>query len=116
MCIHVKVRDAALFFIMYADDTVLFSETEKGLQEMLYCLEQYKSKWKIKLNVENPKIIVLRKGGKLKKNISWMYDNNSIDVVDICNYFGITLNFKGNFHKTKNVLASQSKKKSLIKL
>ena len=27
MCIHVKVRDAALFFIMYADDTVLFSET-----------------------------------------------------------------------------------------
>ena len=110
MCIHVKVRDAALFFIMYADNTVLFSETEKGLQEMLYCLEQYKSKWKIKLNVENPKIIVLRKGGKLKKNISWMYDNNSIDVVDICNYFGITLNFKGNFHKKQNVYLPHKKK------
>ena len=69
MCIPVEVRDATLFLIMFADDTVLFSETEQGLQYMLYCLVQYTSKWKIKVNVENTKIMVFRKGGKLRKKI-----------------------------------------------
>ena len=62
------------------------------------------------MNVEKTKIMVFRKGGKLKKKFCWMYDNKSIDVVDNFNYLGITLNFNGNFHKTQNVLASQSKK------
>ena len=52
MYIPTEVRDAALCFILYADDTVLFSEREQGLQKMLYCIEQYTSKWKIKVNVE----------------------------------------------------------------
>ena len=41
MCIPVAIRYAALFLIMYADDNVLFSETEQGLQDMPYCLKQY---------------------------------------------------------------------------
>lgn len=48
MCLPVEIRDIALFLIMYADDTVLFSETEQGLQDMLDCLQQYTSKWKLK--------------------------------------------------------------------
>ena len=39
-----------------------------------------------------------------------MYDNKYMDVVDNFIYLGITLYFNGNFHKTQNVLASQSKK------
>ena len=31
MCILVEVRYAALFLIMYADDTMLFSKTEQAL-------------------------------------------------------------------------------------
>ena len=58
------------------------------------------------MNVEKTKIIVFRKGGKLKKKISWMYDNKFIDVVDNFNYLDITFNFNGNFHKTQKVLAS----------
>ena len=38
-----------------------------------------------------------------------MYHNKSIDV-DYFNYLGITLKFNDNFHKTQNVIASQSKK------
>ena len=33
MYIPTEVRDAALCFILYADDTVLFSEREQGLQK-----------------------------------------------------------------------------------
>ena len=56
MCIPVEIREIALFLIMYADDTVLFSETEQGLQDMLNCLYQYTSKWNITVNVDNLKL------------------------------------------------------------
>ena len=46
----------------------------------------------------------------MKKNFRWMYHNKSIDFVDNFNYLGITLKFNDNFHKTQNVIASQSKK------
>lgn len=39
LCLSVEVRGIALFLIMYADDTVLFSETEQGLQDI--CLIVY---------------------------------------------------------------------------
>lgn len=68
MCLPVELRDIALFLIMYADDTVLFSETEQGLQNMLDCLQQYTSKWKLKVNVDKTKNVVFRKGGMLKNN------------------------------------------------
>ena len=50
------------------------------------------------------KIVVFRKGGKLKRNFNWMNDkSDSIDVfqVDNSNYLGITLNVNDNFHKTQ---------------
>lgn len=110
MCLPVEIRDIALFLIMYADDTVLFSETEQGLQNMLDCLQQYTSKWKLTVNVDKTKIVVFRKGGRLKNNYCWNYNNECIDIVENFNYLGITLNFNGSFHKTQSVLASQSRK------
>lgn len=110
MCLPVEIRDIALFLIMYADDTVLFSETEQGLQNMLDCIQQYTSKWKLKVNVDKTKIVVFRKGGRLNNNYCWNYNNECIDIVDNFNYLGITLNFNGSFHKTQSVLASQSRK------
>ena len=110
MCVPVEIKDIVLFLIMYADDTVLFSETEQGLQDMLNCLENYTSKWNIKVNVDKTKIIVFRRGGKLKSNYCWKYDNKLVSVDESFNYLGITLNFNGKFQKTQNVLASQCKK------
>ena len=65
------------------------------------------------------KIVVFRKGGKLKRNFNWMTDNKSIGVfqVDNSNYLGITLNGNDNFHKTQILMyLPQSKKKGLNSL
>jgi hypothetical protein len=96
---------------MYADNTVLFSETEQGLQDMLNCLYQYTTKWNITVNVYKTKMVVFRKRSRIKLNLCWKYDNEVMDIVDNLNYLGVTLNFNGNFNKTQSVLASQCKKK-----
>lgn len=41
-----------LFMLMYADDTVLFSEYATDLQHMLNCLQAYTVKWNLKVNTD----------------------------------------------------------------
>ena len=41
-----------VFILLYADDTVLFSESENDLQEALTCFKDYCDRWKLKINVE----------------------------------------------------------------
>ena len=35
LCEHIYLQDISLFLLMYADDTVLLSETAGGLQKMI---------------------------------------------------------------------------------
>ena len=41
-----------MFLLLYADDTVIISETRQDLQLELDIVENYCNKWKIILNIE----------------------------------------------------------------
>jgi hypothetical protein len=51
---------------MYADDMVLFTESPESLQHLLNTLHTYNNEWKLTLNVDKTKIMVLRIWGKVK--------------------------------------------------
>ena len=38
--------------LLYADDTVIFSESPEGLQKSLNCLAEYCKSWKLSINTE----------------------------------------------------------------
>ena len=40
----------------------------------------------------------------------WVYNNESIEVVDCFDYLGLTINFNGKFTKTFKIIASQGEK------
>jgi hypothetical protein len=103
-------HDISLFLLLYADDTVLFSETVDGLQKMLHTLYTYSIKWNIDINIDKTKIVVFRNSGKLSRTEKWIYNGDLIEAVDSFNYLGITLNFNGKFTKTQKVIASQGGK------
>ena len=48
-----------IFIILFADDTVLFSNTKEDLQYMLNIFEQYCRTWKLTVNISKTKILVL---------------------------------------------------------
>jgi hypothetical protein len=57
-----------IFIILYADDTVILSESAEGLQEALSAFEKYCNIWKLTVNTNKSKIVVFSKK-KYKTNV-----------------------------------------------
>jgi hypothetical protein len=95
---------------MYADDMVIFSDTIKGLQNMLNTLYCYTEKWKLCANINKTKIVVFRKGGIVKENEKWFYNDVQVDVVDKFTYLGVILNFNGTFSVAQKNVVEQGRK------
>ena len=109
-CPFLELGLISIFLLMYADDTVLISETSEGLQSMLDALCSYNNEWKLSLNVSKTKIVVFRNGGVLRENDKWFYHGNEIEVVNEFNYLGLLFNYNGKFSKTQKHGADQGRK------
>ena len=60
-----------LFIMLYADETVLLSETADGTQRILTCFEQYCNIWKLKVNTGKTKVVTFSKRkAKLSHNFT----------------------------------------------
>ena len=99
-----------LFLLLYADDIVLLSETETGLQQGLDLLEQYCDKWKLTVNINKTKIMVFRKGGVLRRNMCFKYKTENIEIVSKFTYLGVVFTSGGSFSGTHNCLSDQALK------
>ena len=88
-------EDVVIFFnlyvLLYADDTIVMAENESDLQLALNAMQQYCNDWKLVVNVKKTKVVIFSKG-KVKKHINFMYNGESVEVVDNYTYLGITLN------------------------
>ena len=50
---------------MYADDVILISKSERGLQKCLTKLENYCDLWCLEINIDKTKTIVFNKSGRI---------------------------------------------------
>ena len=64
---------------------MLLSVVAEGLQASLNELYTYCTQWKLYVNIDNTKIFIFHKGGRLKLNFEWVYKGNTIDVVNTLN-------------------------------
>mgnify|MGYP003692219905 FL=1 len=64
-CNSLELQDLNFLLLLYADDTVIFSESVAGLQKMLDTLNLYADKWKLEVSVSKTKMVVFRNGGKI---------------------------------------------------
>ena len=86
---------------MYADDVVLLSTTEKGIQSCVDKLSKFTKDWKMTINTNKTKMLVFNKGGRLK-NINIKYNNSSIECVQKFTYLGVVFNASGSFTTSKH--------------
>lgn len=54
-----------LFLLLYADDIVILSNTEDGLQNGLNILKTYCDKWRLVINVNKTKIMIFKKAEEI---------------------------------------------------
>ncbi len=105
-----------ILVLMYADDTILISDTQRGLQHQLNCLNNYCKLWKLNVNETKTKVIVFSKRKyKLKDNI--LFDGKVLESVDEFKYLGVTFSTNGRFVKckTERVKKAQRAMFSVIK-
>jgi hypothetical protein len=59
----ISLDQLSIYLLLFADDAVIFSETEEGLQKSLDNFKTYCDKWKLKVNIAKTKIMIFKKGG-----------------------------------------------------
>ena len=96
-----------LSVLLYADDTILISDTPQDLQKSLNALHDYCNMWKLTINTS--KIVVFSRG-KVKKIPNWHIGDNEIGTQYEYTYLGTAFNYNGRFNKAKAKQVAQAKR------
>jgi len=96
-----------ILILLYADDTILLSESKDDLQIMLNEFSTYCKKWKLRINVQKTKILIFSKG-RIPNNLKFHIDNNDIEIVKDYKYLGIFFARSGSFLTTRKYLQEKA--------
>ena len=102
-----------IFLLMYADDTVILSETSVGLQTAFSLYSDYCAVWKLKINVDKTKVVVFAKGRP--GNFSFAHNNNNLEVVGEYKYLGVLFSRGGRSIRRKKT-SSESSREGYVQL
>lgn len=91
-----------LQILLFADDMVLLATDEISLQKKINVLYDYFEKLDLKVNLGKTKVMVFRKGGRLKQDIEFYYGSELIEIVNDYVYLGVIFSQKGVFQKAAN--------------
>ena len=98
-----------LYILLYADDTVLFAESEAELQSALNAMFLYCKSWDLEVNPAKTKITIFanRKNQQAPK---FMYNGQELAVDDNFVYLGTMFSYNGRFLKNSRRLFDQARK------
>ena len=104
-CEALNINDWNVNSLSYADDLVLLSESECGLQNSLNKLENYCNTWGLKININKTKVVVFNKPFNSKiKSLKFVIDANKIEVSNTYCYLGVDISNTGSFLGATNSL------------
>ncbi len=88
-----------IFCLLYADDTIIFAQSELDMQTSLNATEEYCKHWNLHINYKKTKVVVFSRG-KIRKKPEFVVNGNKIEIVDSFCYLGVVFNYNGSFKKT----------------
>lgn len=98
-----------LLVLLYADDTVIFSDDKDNLQYTLNVFEDYYREWHLTVNTSKTKIIYFSRG-RVSKNVHFSFQNTKLEMVNEYKYYGIFLGRSGSFVSAKKHIVEQANK------
>ena len=99
-----------LLILLYADDTVILSESAEDLQAGLQTYEEYCNIWKLEVNTSKTKVIIFSKDNNSNNEFKFKYKDEILEIVSEFKYLGVLFSKNNSFFKTKKHIANQGKK------
>ena len=93
---------------MYADDMLLLSKTESGLQKSLDILEEYCKKWRLVVNIKKTKIMIFNK--RVKNEDIFKYGTETLEITSTYTYLGVKISRSGSFRPAIDQLCLAAKR------
>ena len=93
----VTLLNLCVTLLLFADDMAIIGSSPEDLQTNLDSLESYCDRWGLEVNTEKSKIVVFRRGGKIKQGEKWSYKNKTLEIVNAFNYLGVVFKYTGSF-------------------
>ena len=110
----VYINNNRIDCLLYADDVILLSNLQKGLQSKLDSLELFCKEWCMSVNISKTKVVISnRSGGFIKPN--FLLNNEVLDCCNSYKHLGITFSSSGSFTESKTELYKKAVK-TLFKL
>ena len=97
-----------IFLLLFADDSVLISDSAEGLESLIIAFEKYCIKWKLTVNVEKTKIVIFKKHNRNNELPVFKNMNKNIEKVKTFNYLGIVFTSNGTFHNAIKTLTGKA--------
>ena len=88
--------DMKINCMMYADDLIIMSESNTGLQESMNKLDKYCDQWGLTVNINKTKCMITKTNSNININSKLFFKNNNIEIVDKVKYLGIEFSHDGN--------------------
>ena len=107
----VTLHDSETKLLLYADDLVLLSPTEQGLQQNLDLLEQYCQTWALAVNLNKTKIMIFEKRSRSQvQKHNFTIGPHSIEHTNNYRYLGLIINSNGKFNLAVNDLREKARR------
>ena len=99
-CDPVKLGSLEVNSLLWADDLVILSSSETGLQKSIDKTFSFYKNLGLDINIKKTKVMIFNYGGKMLKEFAFSAGGCPIDIVDNYQYLGIKLRPSGSMQLT----------------
>ncbi len=105
------LHDSNIKFLLFADDLVLLSPTEEGLQQNLDILHKFCQTWALSINTNKTKILTFQKRPRLQgKRHSFTIGTTKIEHATNYTYLGLKISATGKLNLAVNELKEKARR------
>ena len=109
-CDPVRLFDCPLSHLLYADDMVLMSTSQEGLNRCLSKLENFSDAWQLEVNLKKSQVIVFNPSGRILTGMNFLYQGEKLKIVKSYCYLGIDLTSSGSLRTARTNLLEKAQK------
>ncbi|KAL1448341.1 hypothetical protein WDU94_000009 [Cyamophila willieti] len=98
-----------ILLLLYADDLIIFANNKMDMQRKLNTLQEYCTDNKMMVNVSKSKVVIFRRGGRVARSDTLLYDGECMEVRNEYNYLGVLFSSHAVFRKAADQAISKGR-------